>query len=409
MSAGDAPAPRRGPAGEPDARGAAVARGPLAGVRVVSLAEQYPGPYATMLMADLGAEVVLVERPGGGDPARQFPAFHAALNRNKRSVAIDLKQAAGRRALHALLASADVMLEGFRPGTLARLGFGWDALSAAYPRLVVVSISGFGQDGPYRDRPAHDLSYQAIAGLLYAQARAQRAEPPGDVAVGDLSSAMFAALGALAALLERERSGRGQYVDVSMTDGLVSWMSVLLGPVMNSEPVADIAAEPAYGSFRCADGTLLTLSIAHEDAFWRSLCELLDMPDAAALRRPERVAAADALRARIAHAIAREPRSAWAHRLDAAGVPWGPVNDLHEVAADAHFRARGLFRTARAADGRERVVVAQPLKFSASAPAPITGVPALGEANTELLRGVDHEQPGETHGATTGGPAGGVR
>ncbi|MFA7506263.1 MAG: CaiB/BaiF CoA-transferase family protein [Burkholderiaceae bacterium] len=358
---------------------------PLHGLRVISLAEQYPGPYATLLMADLGADVILVERPGQGDPARAFPGFHAALNRNKRAVTIDLKDEDGRAALRELLADADVMLEGFRPGTMARLGFGYEDVARINPRLVHVSISGFGQDGPYRDRPAHDLSYQAIAGLLFGQARSGRITPPGELAIGDLASGMFAVLGALAALQQRGRTGRGQYVDVSMTDGLVSWMSVFLGPQMNGQAQADISAEPAYGSFRCGDGKLLTLSIAHEDWFWSDLCGLLDMPDAAALRRPERVAQFDALRGRIEQALARAPRDAWAVRLDEAAIPWGPVNDLHEVIEDPHFKARGLFREVPEANGDVRRYVAQPLKFGGSHPGPVRGTPALGEGNAELL------------------------
>jgi len=359
--------------------------GPLAGLRVVSLAEQYPGPYATLLMADLGAEVILVERPQGGDPARQFPAFHQALNRNKRAVAIDLKAERGREALRALLRTADVLLEGFRPGTMARLGFGYEDVARLNPRLVYLSISGFGQYGPYRDRPAHDLSYQAIAGLLFRQARSGVPEPAGDLAIGDLSSAMFATVGALAALHERARTGRGQYVDVSMTDGLVSWMSVLLGPQMNGAAQADLASEPAYGAFRCGDGRLLTLSIAHEDWFWRALCELIGLSDAAGFDRVARIADTVALRERIGAAFATAPRAVWAGRLDGAAIPWGPINDLDEVASDPHFRARGLFRTVQGADGAPQRCVAQPLVFSGSHPGPVRGTPALGEGNADLL------------------------
>jgi crotonobetainyl-CoA:carnitine CoA-transferase CaiB-like acyl-CoA transferase len=352
-------------------------------------------------MADLGAEVLLVERPAGGDPARQFPPFHAALNRNKRSVTLDLKAEAGREGLRALIRGADVLMEGFRPGTMQRLGFGYDEAARLNPRLVYVSISGFGQTGPYRDRPAHDLSYQAIAGLLFRRARGGEVGPPDELAIGDLSSGMFAALGTIAALFERARTGRGRHVDVSMTDGLVSWMSVMLGPAMNGRPLADIGAEPAYGMFRCADGRLLTLSIAHEDWFWRPLCALLGMDDAAGLGRAERVAQGERLRARIAERLLAEPREAWAARLDAAAIPWGPVNDLDEVAADPHFRARGMFRELPQPEGGSLWHVAQPLVFDGGHPGPVRGVPALGEANGEIpggtgaqgrgAGGVDHE------------------
>ena len=386
-------APARGAPGQMPGQPQAQPPGPLAGVRVVSLAEQYPGPYATLLMADLGAEVVLVERPAGGDPARQFPPFHAALNRNKRSVTLDLKTDEGRERLRALIAQADVLLEGFRPGTMARLGFGYEQTQAINPRLVYVSISGFGQTGPYKDRPAHDISYQAIAGLMFQRARTGNTTQPDDLAIGDLSSGMFAALGTVSALYERARTGLGRHIDVSMTDGLVSWMSVMLGPVMNGQPLADIGAEPAYGIFRCADGRLLTLSIAHEDWFWSPLCELLGMPDAAALGRDQRVARAPELQARVAGALAAQPRDSWAAPLDAAGIPWGPVNDLDEVARDPHFQARGLFRDVPQAEGGSLRHVAQPLVFSGTHPGPVRGVPALGEGNAELF-------------GAAGGPAG---
>jgi crotonobetainyl-CoA:carnitine CoA-transferase CaiB-like acyl-CoA transferase len=357
----------------------------LEGIRIVSLAEQYPGPYATLLLADLGADVILVERPGSGDPARQFPAFHAALNRNKRSVALDLKAEEDKQRFCDLVASADVLLEGFRPGTMQRLGFGFEAMATINPRLVYASISGFGQTGPYRDRPAHDLSYQALAGFLHAQAATRSTQLPSDIAIGDLSSGMFAALGVLTALLSRTRTGKGSYIDVSMTDGLVSWMSVMLGPVMNREPLADISAEPAYGLFECQDGTLLSLSIAHEDWFWRPLCGLLGLDDVADLKRVERTRRGAELAGRIAAALAAAPRAHWAEKLDEAGIPWGPVNTIDEVAADPHFTHRGMFNDVTDASGAPHRAVAQPLIFDGHHPGPTRGVPGLGEHTDEVL------------------------
>jgi crotonobetainyl-CoA:carnitine CoA-transferase CaiB-like acyl-CoA transferase len=357
----------------------------LEGIRIVSLAEQYPGPYATLLLADLGADVILVERPGVGDPARQFPAFHAALNRNKRSVALDLKADGDKDRFRDLVVSADVLLEGFRPGTMGRLGLGYEAMASINPGLVYASISGFGQTGPYRNRPAHDLSYQALAGFLHGQAATRSTQLPSDIAVGDLSSGMFAALGILAALLARTRTGKGTYIDVSMTDGLVSWMSVMVGPVMNEEPLADIATEPAYGLFECKDGKLLSLSIAHEDWFWKPLCTLIGMDDVADLKRAQRTQREIELVARIGKAIAAAPRGKWAEKLDAAGIPWGPVNTIEEVASDPHFIERGLFRNVTEAGGRHRRYVAQPLIFDGHHPGPARGVPALGEHTDEVL------------------------
>lgn len=358
---------------------------PLDGIVVLSLAEQYPGPYATLLMADLGADVIMVERPKGGDPARQFPSFFRALNRNKRSVVIDLKTDDGRAALINLVGAADVLLEGYRPGTMDRLGLGYEALRAVNPSLVYVSISGFGQDGPYRERPAHDLSYQAMTGFLFRYARTGiLPERVPDVAVGDLSSGMFAVIGVLAALLERGRTGSGTYVDVSMTDGLVSWMSVFLAPLLNGEEPADIGAEPGYGIFSCADGKLLTLSIAHEDWFWSSLCKSIGLDELAELTHRERIARRDELRRRLAAVLMTRPRAEWAALFDKIGIAWGPVAGLSEVAADPHFRARGMFREVEAR-GRKEWHVAQPLKIGGTHPGPTRPAPHLGEHNEELL------------------------
>jgi crotonobetainyl-CoA:carnitine CoA-transferase CaiB-like acyl-CoA transferase len=356
--------------------------GPLAGLTVLSLAEQYPGPYCTLLLADLGADVILVERPNGGDPARAFPDFFAAISRNKRSICLDLKNAADRAALLDLAASADVLLEGYRPGTMARLGLGFETFEARNPRLVYVSISGFGQDGPYRDRPAHDISYQAVTGCLFAQSTTPGAVP--DVALGDLCGAMFATVGVLAALQGRSASGRGTYVDVSMTDGLVSWMSALLGPVLNGGARFDGTDEPAYGAFQTADGKVLTLSIAHEDHFWRALCALLGL-DAAGIAHDERVRRRVGLRAEIQARLAREPLAHWAAHFDGAGIPWGPVHDLAAVTRDPHFVARRMFAAIARPDGGTEHHVVQPLKFSAYDATLTRPTPALGEHTGEVL------------------------
>jgi crotonobetainyl-CoA:carnitine CoA-transferase CaiB-like acyl-CoA transferase len=356
---------------------------PLEGIRILTLAEQYPGPFATLVAADLGAEVIIVER-SSGDPARQYPGFHASLNRNKKSVVLDLKTEEGKESLRNLIRDADVLMEGYRPGTMARLGFDYAATVTINPRIVYLSISGFGQTGPYRDRPAHDLSYQALAGLLSRQAETGRIEAPPDLAIGDLSSAMFALTGMLSALLRRERTGQGAYIDVSMTDCLVSLMTAMLAPRMNGMNEGFVNDEPGYGTFECADGKLLTLSIAHEDWFWQPLCPVLGMDDVAALRHPERVAEQAVLRARIAAALKHRSREEWGAELDRAGIPWGPVNSLEEVVADEHFRHRGMFRQVARNDGGPSWHVAQPLVFGGFHPGPLTDVSPLG-ADTDAV------------------------
>jgi crotonobetainyl-CoA:carnitine CoA-transferase CaiB-like acyl-CoA transferase len=357
----------------------------LEGLRVLTLAEQYPGPYATLLLADLGADVIIVERPNGGDPSRMSPTFHAALNRNKRSVALDLKVDEDKASLTALIKTADVFLESYRPGTMARLGFGYRDVSAINPRIIYASITGYGQSGPYRDRPAHDLSYQAVAGLLAQQAASGSTARSEGLAVGDLSSGMFAVVGILAALVQRTRTNEGQHVDVSMTDGLVSWMSIQLGQLMNGGQNLPLISEPAYGLFKTSDSKVLSLSIAYEDWFWAALCEAVGLPADARLTRSERAADQQALRERLAEIIATDTRANWAQRFDKAGVPWGPVHDLEEVVGNEHFVAREMFTTLQTKSG-ERFYVSQPIVFDGVRPGPTRDVPRLGEHNSELLQ-----------------------
>lgn len=352
-------------------------------VRVLSLAEQLPGPYATLLMADLGADVILIERPQGGDPARAFPTMFRALGRNKRSVSLDLKREDGRADFLALAAGADVVLEGYRSGTMDRLGVGYDVLSRLNPRLVYASITGFGQDGPNRLRPAHDLSYQAIAGMMPGTSSADGSLTVPEIPFGDLSSATFAAFAISAALFARERTGKGTTIDISMTDGLVSWMTPYLIPHSRGERPFELFDEPAYGIFACSDGKHLTLSIAHEDHFWRALCAALELPQYAELRAPARRAHSTELRDTIGRILAQQPLAHWAKLFDAGNaVAWSPLNDFTGVLNDPHLRSRGLFQASP--DGEMHIV--QPVKFSSYVSNIRRNAPRLGEHNDDILK-----------------------
>lgn len=353
------------------------------GVRILSLAEQYPGPFATLLFADLGADVILVERPGSGDPGRAFPAFFRSLARNKRSVCVDLKSENGRQQFKQLVAESDVVLEGFRPGTMARLGVGYEVLRQVNPRLIFASISGFGQDGPYRDRTAHDLSYQAIAGHLFDRRSDESAVP--SIAYGDLGSAMFAAFSIAGALYGREKTGTGTSIDISMTDGLVSWMTTYLSPAMTQEKGLELFDEPAYGVFRTSDGRRLTLSIAHEDHFWSALCKLIGLSEHAGLRGPERIARRTELRASLHLALKLKTLAEWAPLLDASSIPWSPLNELEDVLLDRHFQNRGLFQTISRPDGSQERHVMQPVRFDRYPTTLRRIAPGLGEHTEQLL------------------------
>jgi crotonobetainyl-CoA:carnitine CoA-transferase CaiB-like acyl-CoA transferase len=375
----------------PDFSGGAVTL-PFEGIRIVSFAEQYPGPYATLLMGDLGADVINVERPVGGDPARRFAGLFEGLNRGKRSCSLDLKNVAGREAAVRLAAEADVFLDGFRPGTLDRLGLGYDAVSSHNPGVVYVSISGYGQDGPYRLRPAHDVSYQATAGVLHEHAQADRALAAPALTVGDLSSGMFGAFAAASGLLMRERTGRGTYIDVSMLDGLVSWATTMLVPVLNGMGPPNFPHEPGYGLFPTADGRVISLSVAHEDSFWAALCEALGLHDVAELPGDQRLARRDELSARIADVIGSESGAHWESVLDARGVAFSPVLTLDEVPQDPQVEARRMLVEIAGSDGRPaRRHVRQPLQLDGSAPGPSTHAPTVGEHTREVLLGIGYD------------------
>ena len=364
--------------------------GPLANTLILSLAEQLPGPYATLLLADLGADVIQIERPGSGDPARAFPDYYTAISRNKRSMCLDLKTDSDRAAFEQLALQADVVVEGYSPGTADRLGVGQERMRALNPRLIYVSISGFGQDGPYRDRRGHDLSYQAVAGTLALAPVGCTSTPPFPLA--DMCAANFAALAITSALLGRERTGRGTFVDVSMTDCLTSWMTPFLVPRMNGGAQIDIGESPAYGVFESADGGWLALSIAHEDHFWQRLCHAIDL-DEASLTHGERVARSAELRERIATAMKKSPSPEWQRLFDASGIPWSGVNSLDTVSTDAHLRQRGLFADAIRRDGQIERHVRQPLKFADYPAEPLRPAPGLGEHTRDIRAAFDLALP----------------
>ncbi len=357
-------------------------RAPLAGYRALSLAEQYPGPLATMVLADLGADVVMVERPAGGDPTRRFSGHFEALNRNKRSVALNLKSDEGRELFLTLLESTDVLIEGFRPGVMDRLGLAVPMLRERFPGLVCTSISSFGQTGPFRDRGAHDLTTQAAAGFVTSVDGGRPA--PVSLPLADISSAMFAAIGIVAALLGRTKSSEGAYVDVSMLDCLVSWRSTMLVSALNDlDPAPYPPEDPGYGVFVAADGSLVTLSIAGEDHQWRELCEELGLTQVRDVAETERNARHAELDAELSRAIAEVDGAGFVTRCSERGVGAGLVAGLPDVALNPQVVARGQIVRAGAPDGPR--VVRQPLLFDGEGSDVGRAAPALGEHTREVL------------------------
>ena len=358
---------------------------PLAGIRILSLAEQYPGPYATMLLADLGADVILVERPAGGDPSRRFPGLFSSLNRNKRSVTLDLKSAQGKADFLGLVDGADAVVEGFRPGVMARLGLDAQSLRARKPSLVCVSISSFGQTGPMAAVSGHDLSIQAAAGMIDVPVGEEAGLALPVLPLADIASAMFAALGIVSALFARSRSGEGSAIDVSMLDSLVSWMTPFLVPPMNGLPTRQLPPEdPGYGLFATADARQITLSIAGEDHMWAALCRLLGLDRFAGLGEDERSRRAAEILPRLRAAIAGHPFDALCEKLEAAHIAFGPVRRLGDVLADPQLVARGMVGTVAGPDGVQKFV-RQPVLLDGQTGAIGRPAPDLGQHNAELL------------------------
>jgi crotonobetainyl-CoA:carnitine CoA-transferase CaiB-like acyl-CoA transferase len=357
----------------------------LAGVKVLSLAEQYPGPYATMLLADLGADVTLVERPRGGDPSRRFSGHFEALNRNKRSVALDLKTEGGRDAFWRLAADADVVMEGFKPGVMARLGLGADDVHRRFPRVVYVSISSFGHSGPLSTRGGHDITMQGMAGLVDTAAR-----KPAPLPLADLSSAMFAAFATVCALLRRDRSGAGTAIDVSMLDCLVSWRSTMLVSELNGlAPAPYPPDDPGYGVFETSTGALITLSIAGEDHQWSALCHAAGLGHLARLTTVEREQRAAEVSQELCRAIRDADWSELQRALSAGGVGFGPVHNGITALDDAQVASRGMLVDT---PGSPHRVLRQPVLMDGAGGAVRRGAPRLGEHTAELLRAAGYSE-----------------
>jgi crotonobetainyl-CoA:carnitine CoA-transferase CaiB-like acyl-CoA transferase len=384
--------------------------GALSHVRVLDLSRVLAGPWASQVLADLGAEVIKIERPGTGDETRGWgppwiadptgagrtAAYFASTNRGKRSVTVDLSTPEGQGIVRRLAARADVVLENYKVGALARRGLGYADLAAVNPRLVYCSISGFGQDGPYRDRPGYDFLLQAMGGLMSITGEPDGVPGGGPVKVGvaltDLLTGMYAATAVLAALAHRDRTGAGQHVDLSLLDVQVAALAnQAQGYLVTGEPPRRLGnAHPSivpYQAFATADGHLV-LAVGNDAQFAR-FCDVAGRPDLA--RDPRfatnatRVGARAELVALLAPLLAGRTTAAWVAALEAADVPCGPINDLAQVFADPQVRHRGLRVEIPRPGGGAIPAVASPIRLSRTPVRHDVPPPALGEHTREVL------------------------
>jgi CoA:oxalate CoA-transferase len=349
--------------------------GQLAGVRVLDFGIWRPVPSATALLADLGADVIKVEPPGG-DPMRAFPGLFRELARHKRSVVLDLRTPGGRERALALAADADAVLEGFRPGVAERLGIGYEAVRAVNPAVVYCSVSGYGHVGELADLPGHDVNYQAFAGALAPEGE----DPPvaSPLPVADLAAGLVAAFAVCAALIGARATGEGERIDIAMADVIATWVGP---PGVNRVADAPGASRGVggYGTFRTADGRWVALGVIAEDHFWRCVCDALGLPELRGATFAERVARGAELNEAIARRIATLPAARVVEVLREAGAPVAPVLSRDAMAALDHFRARGAI-----VEGPDGALTAgHPARFMNRPARPPAPPPALGEHQQE--------------------------
>ena len=320
---------------------------PLAGLRILDFTWLLPGPFATLLLADLGADVIKIERPGSGDYLRDIhPAMFEHINRGKRSISIDLKNSDSRSDLLKLVSTADVVIEGFRPGVGDRIGIGYDTLSAVRSDLIYVSISGYGHTGPYKDLPGHDINYLAMSGALSMPASWDEKSHRSGLPVADLTAALYAALNISAAIRKRENTGKGSRIDLAIVEAALHWSEVRMAGVTSSEANWH-HIHPANDVFETRDGKELSIALV-EDKFFSNFCAAIDRPDlltrfASIEQITKDHTAAAALKAELVNIFKTHGLEEWVKILGQSDVPFASVDGPLEVTRNPHFNARGLF------------------------------------------------------------------
>lgn len=377
----------------------------LDGVRVLDLTRLLPGAFASQMLADLGADVIKIEHPDGGDYNRTFPPMARTvsgsfllLNRNKRSVTLDLKIEGGKQAFLSLVETADIVLEGFRPGVMGRLGLDYAKLAAINPGIIYCAISGYGQDGPKNQMPGHDLNYMAEAGALQLFGTAGSHPIVPGLSIADVGGgSLMATTGILAALIARGRDGRGQMIDVSMMDGAMSWLALHAPDYLFSgiEPRGGerplIGQAPCYNVYRCADGRDVALGVI-EEHFWVRFCDAVCLPELKEEQWPVGEAR-DAQRERLAALFMGDTRDGWVARLASCDIPFGPVLSMAEAFAEPQAQSRQMLQYIDHPLEGSIPQLGFPLKLSRTPCDFRIPPPLLGQHNDEVLgeTGLDAE------------------
>ena len=370
---------------------------PLASLKILDFTTLLPGPFATLMLADMGAEVLRVEAPNRPDMVRFTPPFtgttsawHALLGRNKRSITLDLKHGNAAAIVHRLLQTYDIVVEQFRPGVMERLGLGYEALRAINPSLIYCSITGYGQTGPYRDRAGHDLNYLALAGVLGHSGRQQSGPTPLGVQVADVGGGSFGAVtGILAAVIQRQVTGEGQWVDISMFDMSVAWNSLavsqfVVGGVNPTYESWTLNGGSFYDTYRTADDRYLSVG-SLEPKFWARFCQTIGRPDLINLGHVQNETVQANLKAELRHLIAQKPLAEWVSLFAEQDVCVEPVLTVEEMLAHPQTQARHLLVDVPQADGTTQKQIASPFHFSASQPEYCRAGGEMGLDTDEIL------------------------
>jgi CoA:oxalate CoA-transferase len=377
-------------------------RGLLSGVRVLDLTRVLAGPYASSLLADMGADVIKIEDPDDPDHARSTPpllngvsSHFMNINRNKRALALDLSKPEGREVFLSMAARSDVVMENFRPGVMERLGLSYDEIAAVNDRIIVCSISGFGQTGSHRSKPAYDVIIQAMSGAMSVTGEDGRPPVRMGVPMGDLSGGLFGAIGVLSALYDRVQTGRGQRIDVSMLDSLTQLMLYYPTDYLNSGilagPVGGRHKHIApYGVLPVRDGYLVLAIFVKK--FWTQFCSAIDHPELVSdprfLRAADRLENSDALYGLLEEVLRQRTQAEWSRIFDDAGLPFAPVNTVDQVAELPLLREREMFVRMEHPQAGEAYVTGRAIKFPDRAPFVLTPSPGVGEHTAQVLKDV---------------------